>query len=171
LLDCSGRNLYCEEKPEGRQYIIGRWHVCWDPAATRQAYEAVFTGSPEECGCCYCRNFAAARGLAYPPEALSLFDRLGIDPRKEAEIWECCRLDSGLRCYGGFFHFVGSIEVGADAMRPGGALELEPLTKHFSWGLTSNVSLVRPPFAGLPLVQLEFSAQVPWVLEDHPEPA
>jgi hypothetical protein len=151
--------------------LFGRWHICCDAAATRRAYQAVATGSPEECGCCHCRNFAAARGVVYTPEPLGLLDKLGIDHRKEAETWECGRLDSGRHLYGGFFYFVGSVETGADALQPDGGVDFEPLTEHFSLGFTCQVSLVRPPFAGLPLVQLEFSAHVPWVLPDHPDPA
>jgi hypothetical protein len=149
--------------------IFCRWCVCCDQAATRRAYEAVRTGSPEECGCRDCRNFAAARGAVYTPEPLGLLDRLGIDSRKEAEIYQCSRLDSGLYLYGGFFHFVGSVEGGDDALRPDGRMDLEPLTEHFGVGFTRRVALVRAPFAGLSLVQLEFLAQVPWVLEEPPE--
>ncbi len=149
-------------------FTFGRWHLLCDASATRRAYETVAQGSPEECGCLPCRNFAAVRSLAYPSDALALFDRLGIDFRKEAEIWECGPLDSGLHLYGGFFHLVGVIESGADAFRSDGAEDLEPLTERFSLGFTSDVSLIRPPFVGQPLVQLEFMAQVPWVLHERP---
>jgi hypothetical protein len=150
--------------------IVGRWHVCCDREATRRSYEAVDTGSPERCGCCHCRNFVAARGVVYTHEVLDLLDRLGIDECKEAEICEYTRLESGRHLYGGFFHFVGSMEQGADAIRLDGGVDFEPLAEHFAVGFTCQVSLVPPAFAGLPLVQLEFSAQVPWILEDHPDP-
>jgi hypothetical protein len=39
-----------------------------------------------------------------------------------------------------------------------------------SIGFHTNIALVREPFAGLPLVQLEIIAQLPWVIA-APEPA
>src|SRR4051812_22566967 len=105
--------------------VFGRWHISYDPDATRGAHNAVALGSSEECGCCHCLNFIETRAHVYPPEVLRLFDRLGIDFRKEVEVYQLARLDSGLQLYGGFFHFVGSIDTGADAIRPEGAVELE----------------------------------------------
>ena len=78
------------------------------------------------------------------------------------------RLESGRHLYGGWFHFVGSIVSGADAAekvaeniwRP----NLEESSEYFSLGFSSRLELVREPFAGLPLVQLEFTAKAPWVL-------
>jgi len=145
---------------------FGRWQISCDPSETRRAYQAVITGSPDVCDCCFCRNLVAAKKWVYPAEALALFDRLGIDARKEVETCHHGRLESGLHLHGGFFHFVGSIKAGADAIRSNGAVELEPMTAAFSLGFTSHVSLVQPPFAGLSLVQLEFLAQVPWILEE-----
>jgi hypothetical protein len=63
---------------------------------------------------------------------------------------------------------VGSIISGADAAkqvsenvwRP----DLESECETFSMGFTSRVHLVREPFMGLQLVQLEFTAQIPWIL-------
>ena len=79
------------------------------------------------------------------------------------------RLESGKPLYGGWFHLVGSIFFGADAAkqvsentcRP----DLEGESENFSLGFTSRAHLVRESFKGLQLVQLEFTAQIPWILE------
>ena len=80
------------------------------------------------------------------------------------------RSASGLHHYGGWFHFVGTIESGANAWRPiadgstARTADFDPLSEILSVGLHTDVALVREPFAGLPLIQLEISAELPWVI-------
>jgi hypothetical protein len=150
---------------------IRRWKLQSDPDATRSAFSHLELGSPESCGCTDCLNFAAARERAYPSEILTVFDQLGIDSHKESEIWHYCREDSGVHLYGGFFHFVGSIESGKDAkeMVDGyGTIDLEAIGEGFEFGFTSNVALVPKSFGDALVVQLEFQTKIPWVL-DSPE--
>jgi hypothetical protein len=142
--------------------------LCCDPEATRRAFAAVPVGSPESCGCGDCLNFAAARDLAYPPEIRAAFERLGIDYRKESEIWHTHRDESGLHHYGGFFHFVGSLQSGKDAeelLGSGiGTFDLEQMGQYFSFGFTSKAQLVPDSFKGSQPTQFEFQAAIPWVL-------
>src|SRR5258708_7664763 len=117
---------------------IGKWTIQCDPEATRQAFSQVPLGSPESCGCADCLNFAASRDRAYPSEALSILDQLGIDSHKESEIWHTHRDESGLHHYGGFFHFVGTIQSGRDVMvkmNGYGTYDFEAIGEHFEWGL------------------------------------
>ena len=95
---------------------IRRWKLQSDPEATRRAFADMPTGAPESCGCGDCLNFAAARDRAYPSEVLTIFEQLGIDRSKESEIWHTHSDALGLHHYGGFFHLVGAIEEGKDAM-------------------------------------------------------
>lgn len=172
---------------------FSRWELESDREATRQAYLSVDHGA-ESCPEDFCQNFAAARLDAYPPEALKLFASLGIDYKKEAETFHNMRVSTemvkswreqgrnvpdslvGLHHYGGWFHFVGRTLQGPDCFtsRPRGAgwaIDLEPLTDRFSIGFSgSHTALVRDPFRGKPIVQLEFEAIVPWVLQ-KPEPS
>ncbi len=147
---------------------FGRWEIECDPEATRKAYALVLRSGPEECGCAPCRNFMAARAQVYPAEVLALFEKLGVSPDREVEIYHMARLTPGQHFYGGWFHFVGSILSGADAWKQVAENlwqpDLEKLNENFSLGFSSRVALVRPPFAGVPLVQLEFTAKVPRVL-------
>jgi hypothetical protein len=153
---------------------IGRWTIASDAEATRKAYAATLVGSPEECGCTHCLNFAAQRSEAYPLTAIQLFEKLGIAANREAEIYHMARLESGRHFYGGWFHLVGSILSGADAARQVAENiwqpDLEAESDFFSLGFTKQVHLVRKPFEGLPLVQLEFTAKIPWII-DAEEPS
>ena len=112
-----------------------RWGLECDPAATRTAYESVTRGA-ESCEESVCQNFAAARDRVYPREVRDVFQRLGIDRRKEAETFHVCRVgpktlqvrresgdrlpDSllGLHLHGGWFHLIGSIVEGPDCFEP-----------------------------------------------------
>jgi hypothetical protein len=139
---------------------FGPWRLLVDGEATRRAY-AGRIGSPESCGCVECRNFAANRNLAYPAAALDLFARLGIDPQVESEIYYQGPVEGGRHSYGGWFHFIGRIEDDSFAIQPVG--------ERFSLFFTNKaVGLVPAAFGDGPVVQLEFYAEVPWVLTDEP---
>lgn len=153
--------------------VIDRWRLRIDLEATRAAYRAMTLPGPESCGCLPCQNFVAARDRAYPAPARQLFERLGIDWHKEAEVCHITRLGPGVHLYNGWFHFVGAIDAGREAWRFLHAKVAAPdfiaLTGAFMVGLTSRQHLSHPPFRGQQLVQLEFTAEVPWVI-DGPEP-
>ncbi len=169
-----------------------KWELECDREATRHAYKSIERGA-EGCSEDKCQNFAAARLHAYPQEALELFETLGIDFRREAETYYVARVTPdlvrawreqgrpvsetvlGLHFYEGWFHFVGGVRSGPDSFVPipgtnGGTIELEPLTDRFSIGFTGNRgAVVQAPFRGSPLVELDFEACIPWVLQ-KPEP-
>jgi hypothetical protein len=153
---------------------FGRWELLCDPELTRKSYASVITGGPEECGCEPCLNFIAARQQIYKPDVLELFRKLGISHDREVEIYHMARVRPGRHLYGGWFHFVGSIVSGADAAKQMAENlwqpDLERTSELFSVGFSSRLALVRDPFKNLPLVQLEISAEVPWIL-DRPEPS
>jgi hypothetical protein len=144
-----------------------RWTLACDLSATRQAYNQIEMGDPEVCGCCYCRNFILARDQVYPSEILDLLNRLGVDSRREREVYHMGRLPNGLHHYGGWFHFVGSIELEGTEVGP---YDMENQEGRFQLWFHSQPALVPKPFNGLPVCQMEFVAGVPWLLRDHPEP-
>ena len=162
-----------EAKEMSKQTIqIYRWIFKCDPEATQRAYMKVPTGCAEECGCDTCQNFLAARNYAYPLEGLALFSRLGIAYNREAESYHNARLDSGLHSYGGWFHFIGSIEKGDDLAKATDTIafqnSFEKIAEHFSVGFTSNAVLIPKSFEGNTVVQLEFQTEIPWLI-DKPE--
>jgi hypothetical protein len=99
--------------------------------------------------------------------------KLGISWDREAEVYHMARLGSGKHFYGGWFHFVGLILTGADGAKPIGESlwkpDLEKVTEDFSLGFTSRVELLKKPFEGKPIVQVEFTANLPWLVS-APEP-
>ena len=152
---------------------VGRWQIEFDPELTAQCYAEVPFGW--DCHCAACRNFFALEKNAFPQAALDLFDRLGVDYRKPAEIGHTSLLKNGLHDYAGWFHFVGEIESGADAWKqlkdPSSFQgDLEALGNNFRFGFSKRLALIRDPFRDRGLVQLEFNTQVPWVLPE-PQPS
>jgi len=149
---------------------IARWQIESDPNATGACYAEVAQGSQVTCSCRDCRNFAAAFERAFPRKARDVLDELGIDHSKPAEVYTTGRVDSGLHQYGGWFHFVGRIESGADAWRQidkeGKSFtgELKPFADHFEIGFTSRIALLPEAFHGKPVVQVEFQTHIPWVI-------
>ena len=143
---------------------FGLWRIAVDRAATERAYANISVAGPDRCDCAYCRNFAAVRDRVYPPEALDLFARLGINARYEAEVvdYHTVTPDDHRRLIGGWFHFVGTIEEGPDGV-------YEPLVVGFDVGFTRRVGLVEQAFAGQQVAQVEFLTHVSWVL-DEPDP-
>jgi hypothetical protein len=135
------------------------WILEVDAAATSAAYAAARPVGPEACGCRECRNFIAARHAAYPAELKELAARLGVVPLTETETYENGPLESAqplIRLYGGFFHFVGRIVR-------------DPGTGDSDIYFLPERSLLPDAFGAKPVVQVEFSFPVPWVLEEPPE--
>ncbi|HEV2546449.1 MAG TPA: hypothetical protein VGU20_03870 [Stellaceae bacterium] len=142
---------------------FGRWKYTADRDATIAAYAQEPHGFTKKCGCATCRNFDLARGRIFPPAFFSLLDRLGIDPEKEAEAYHNAQLAPGRHDYGGWYHFVGTLDETGD---------FPPVD--FGDGFTVWMSRAGGPklasLKGAKTVQLEFhSDAVPWLL-DEPEP-
>jgi hypothetical protein len=125
-----------------------------------RAYRQAERGGADTCDCIWCRNFRKARATIFPPEFLALLEQLGIDPNKEAEAYHCAQLPPGRHDYGGWCHFVGTIEQTEDA-RP------VQLAAGFTAWMSAAYAPRLPSLEGLPVVQLVFSSEtVPWLLEE-----
>lgn len=149
---------------------IGRWLLRPDVGRTKAAHSRLLKSGAAECGCTGCENFEAVRPQLLSGPLGEILARLGIAPPWEVEAFECGRASSGLHHYGGWFHFVGTIESGSGAWRSvddqpdARTADFERISPTLSIGFHTNVALLRAPFEGLPLVQLEFSAELPWVI-------
>jgi hypothetical protein len=140
--------------------VFHGWTLRYDAPATADAYAASRPVGPEACGCLYCRNFIAAREHAYPSELKWLAETVGVSPLTESEIWEHGATASEqpeARMYGGFFHFVGEIVHDAGETIDG-VLFL------------NSRSLLPRGFGDSPVVQVEFTMNVPWVMREPPPP-
>ena len=141
---------------------FGEWEYSPDHDATIVAYRRAKLGGADSCGCNGCRNFGAAREHVFPDAFLALLEQLGIDPRKDAEVYHCVRLGPGRHSYSGWFHFVGTLDKTGDFV-------------HVDFGPDFKAWMCRATAPRLPtlkdksVVQLEFDAEgVPWLL-DEPE--
>jgi len=141
---------------------FGESRYTCDRAATLAAYRQAEAGGSSTCDCAGCRNFVAARDRVFPEEFLLFLDSLGIDPTKDGEVYHVARRTPGFHYYGGWYHFVGVLELTGD---------FPPVD--FGGGFSSHMCLASAPrldaLQGLKVVQLCFNADsVPWVL-DEPE--
>ena len=142
----------------------GEWKYSVDRDATRLAYQQVDKGGVDTCDCDGCRNFRVARDRVFPPRFLALLDKLGIDPRKDGEIYRAGRSAPGHHVYGGWYHFIGTLDGEGDSS----SIDLGP--PEFKVWLCHATAPRLVSLKDKPAVQLEIYAQdVPWLL-DEPEP-
>jgi hypothetical protein len=135
-----------------------RWVLEYDATATSAAYAAARPIGPEQCGCLYCRNFIAARDRSYPSELRQLASTVGVIPLTETETFDNGPLElsnPNVRLGGGFFHFVGRIVH-------------DPAVADEDIYFLTERSLLPEAFGDQPVVQVEFSFPVPWVVEEPP---
>lgn len=148
---------------------IQNWIVNYDRKETLFAYNQIDIGGPEACGCEPCLNFAAARETIYPKDIREIFDHIGIDYRKESEVFHCNKEDNGLHCYGGEFLFVGSVENTDEAYDPSevkaNVLNFEDNAQNFVWSFSARVAYRQSVFENKPVALFHFAARVPWVLQ------
>lgn len=151
---------------------LGQWLIEFDRAATMDFYSKHHLIT-EDCSCSSCRNYVKACE-DFPVEVLKFFDSLGIIPAKEAEVYQCCQNEDGTYQYGGFYHVVGRLIEGSDCWIPvddsGGEMmdsSHEFKIDGFFFGFTYRKALVPKGFPE-PVLQMEFQAKIPWIIEDEP---
>ena len=150
------------------EVVYRGWIFEVDQQATQLAYSKRDSGNADGCSCSDCENYRSQRRDAFPPELLELFERLGLDYRKESEAFAVEDLNNGFVRYGGWFHFAGRILKGPDCKRPitkdAWAMELEQVAPRFKVGFTAGDDLSVFDDKGQ-LVQVEFETQIPWVID------
>jgi hypothetical protein len=141
---------------------LGQWEYSCDRAATAEAYARIDMGGADQCSCAGCRNFLKARNEVFPERFLALLESLGIDSRKDAEIVYYGPSGQGIYFYGGWFHFVGTLDTTGD-------FAPVPMGEGFETWLCRAHAPRISPLKDLPVVQLEFAARnVPWHLDEDP---
>ncbi len=138
------------------------WRIRHDRAMTQAAYAKILRGGADSCSCDPCRNWVRTRTVLFPPPFLQLLETLGIPPHRDREVYHNGRLPTGLHSYAGWYHFVGAVEFGEREESP--FVEYLPFQVFFR----SKPALLPDVFSDLPVVELDFSAEVPW-LSDIPE--
>ncbi len=136
------------------QEKILSWEIEFDKELTTKAY----LGLPSQCDCAYCRNFLIAfQGLS--PEFVTLLQKLGVDPAQPAEIVHYNVNHDGTHHYGWWYHLVGQIIAGTES--------LEDLAQGLQVEFRTEDELAPKDFPR-PIAQLEFFANLPWVLAEKP---
>jgi len=139
---------------------LGDQTIRFDREKTRAAYATIDYGSPEKCGCQFCRNFAVQRKLIYPQQFRELLDRLGVDAEKEGDVYE--GTPSGpLVGYGGWFYLAGEIVEAGE--------RLTMTAPPFEYFFRMSYRPIAVADFGEEVLALEFSTKVPWILAEPPE--
>ena len=145
---------------------IGDQTIRYDRERTVAIYKSLEHGDTERCGCISCRNFAVQRDVIYPPSFRALLEQLGIDPNKEGEAFEYGPVDDGCHLYGGWFYLVG--ELVAAGERNVNA----PDSRHDAYCFNYFFTRSHPSagaFRGGPVLAIEFTTHVKWVLPENPK--
>jgi hypothetical protein len=139
---------------------FGKWEFTCDSQATFDAYAREAAGGADTCTCTGCRNFRLVRDRVYPKAFLQFLESVGIDPFKDGEVYQNGEVEPGAHCYGGWFHFVGTLEKTGD-------FPMVEMAPGFRVGLCRRSAPELGSLKGLALVQVEFLAErVPWVLAE-----
>lgn len=145
-----------------KELQLGDQTIRYDRDATAAIYGSLTHGFAEECGCLFCKNFAAQRDLAYPPSFRTLLEQLGIDPNKEGEAFEYGPVEDGCHLYGGWFYFVGEL------VKAGERNYIAPDSHHFDSFFTSSHPGSQA-FRSGPVLAIEFTTHAKWVLPESPD--
>jgi hypothetical protein len=143
---------------------FGEWEFTCNVQATVDAYARIEAGGSDTCTCIWCRNFRLVRDRIYPQPFLTLLESVGIDSRKDGEVYHNGEIEPGKHYYAGWFHFIGSLDKTGDF----------PVVR-FAPGFSAYLCRKGAPelsvLKGLSLVQVEFQAEhVPWVLAEKSPP-
>lgn len=139
------------------------WILMVDKEATANAYSAVALGGSQTCICDDCKKYSKNVETIIPDNIKHLFAELGIDHQKDAEVTHIL-LDNGDNICSGWFHFIGNFEGPSCAMPAsdtGYTLQLTEVANNFNIGFHYSdwLTLFK---TNNPLVQVEFSTQIPW---------
>ncbi|RYE58619.1 MAG: hypothetical protein EOP48_03150 [Sphingobacteriales bacterium] len=136
-----------------------------DREATKHVYNGVKAGGSETCACEFCHNYIQSRETAFSSELINLFDRVGIDYKKDYEVVYLGPEEDGLFLYSTWFDFVGSI------ISPIGE---KTVNNHEVWSsnLSVKISEVALPVeshfhhSGYAVVELNILLKLPWTITD-----
>jgi hypothetical protein len=130
--------------------------VAAEPDETRRIYQRIASGGADGCNCQPCQNFRLVRDEAYPAEFRALLEELGIDYRKELEVYGGDPLPDGSHVYEGWFCFVGKAY--------GRALTVPYGETAFHYQLSDTARSPQREFDGQSVLHLAFRTTVRWRL-------
>jgi len=138
---------------------LGDYVLEVDSERTKSTYLEIEKGGAESCGCSYCRNYLASLPESLPEEVLHFFSKAGIDPKKDAEVYEQGEISPGVRSYGGEYYLWGSIV--SEPKRE------QMLSKRFQFAFMQPSPLAQDQFHSEGSLCFYFNTELPWVLENE----
>lgn len=139
---------------------IAKWLLEVDVDKTREFYNKGIEG----CDCLYCNNFAEACKYL-DPSVSNVFNKLGIHPAVPGHLSDYPALEDGKRVYMGSYHLAGRVLEGEwctiSTWNDTNTVQI----KNFTVGFSKDLELVPKDFPH-PILQLEFEAEIPWVLDE-----
>lgn len=150
-------------------FDIGQYRLDIDVVKTKHFYKNAHVVS-KSCSCDGCLNFEKAVSTL-PASVITFFANLGIDMKKVCECYVNCTNDDGNLLYGGFYHVCGTLLEGKSVWKKinenisrwdsKSAFSISP---DFCVSFQEDIALLEKEFP-LPVIQMEFSAKIPWVLK------
>ena len=135
---------------------LGDYVLEVDSERTKSTYIEIEKGGAETCKCVGCKNYVAALPGSLPDEVLQFFYSTGIDPKKNAEVYEQGEILPGIHSYGGEYYLWGSIV--SEPKRE------HVLSKGFRFAFMKPSPLAQKQFRNEGALCFYFNAEIPWVL-------
>ncbi|MBO3445133.1 hypothetical protein [Clostridium sp. CCUG 7971] len=136
---------------------IGTYILDIDKDVTKNFYKSYYEIT-KNCNCASCRNYLLAINN-FPIEIKYLFEKLGIEMDKAAEVYIPYKDDNGLLIYDGFYHISGSILTFQEVFT------MINIREDFSVGFRNECNLVPKTFP-TPVIEMSFRAKLPWLLNE-----
>ena len=142
------------------------WVLTADQESTKSTYAVVENGSAEACNCSDCLNYIQNRDNIFPEQVKHLFNQLGVNYRKESEVWRMCKENDSTHRYNVIFHFKGSFEGTDSLVSVNGSetIKLNHITDSFKIGFTKGDDLTYFKDKN-DLIQIEIEIIMPWVID------
>lgn len=151
---------------------FGQYKIDVDVLKTRQFYTKAEYVS-KSCSCDGCLNFEKAASIL-SQSVTTVFADLGVDLRKVCECYVHFTNEDGTLLYGGFCHVCGTLLSVKSAWKKvddrisrwdGNATNATfAVSPDLHISFQEDISLLESEFP-MPVIQLEFLANIPWVLD------
>jgi len=141
---------------------VAQFLIEMDAEATCACYAKMPEGPG--CDCSLCENFRLVGHRAFPTAVHVTFGQLGVDFSKPAEVCDYFETRDGLRKYGVSYYFIGRLAnppVEAETIR---TLSFRRFSAEVEYEFAFPWAPIPEPMKGMELVQFEFAAMLPWLL-------
>ena len=145
-----------------KQLRVKKWLLEIDVVKTREFYHKDI----ELCDCLSCENYMEAT-KHINTQVLEIFTMLGITPSKPSRLSEYGEMEDGLRLYIGRYHIVGKLVEGEYCTDSEWDETNTARIQNFTFGFNKELMFAPNELRG-PVLQVDFEANIPWVLNEKP---